>query len=360
MKKPNAPPGRDRRLPIWAVILLDIAGLAACLLIFALFHHVLPLAQQSAARVVLPPVQTVASAPIPTAAPTAAPEETLPPAPEETPDPRSPWAIAFAEHFTDTVEITDHSYTSPNVSVTLERLEREDGFKHNVYYVADVYVSELSCLRTYLAKNTFGQGVTEDASDMDAAAGAVLSMTGDFYNLQGGSLVLRNGVLYRDGKWQSGQTHLVLFNDGRMVTYGPEEIDLEAVLAEGAWQIWSFGPVLIENGGVVPQSFPGGMAVNDPNPRSAIGYYEPGHYCFVVCDGRRPSYSYGCTFEELAQVFSELGCQAAYNLDGGGSAVMLLNGALANSPSGSGRALSDIILVGEPLTPEDTEGGAAE
>ena len=56
------------------------------------------------------------------------------------------------------------------------------------------------------------------------------------------------------------------------------------------------------------------------NPRSAVGYYEPGHYCFVVIDGRQPGYSKGATLMQLAQLFESLGCKEAYNLDGGKSA----------------------------------------
>ncbi len=29
------------------------------------------------------------------------------------------------------------------------------------------------------------------------------------------------------------------------------------------------------------------------NPRTAVGNYEPGHYCFLVVDGRQPGYSDG-------------------------------------------------------------------
>ena len=362
-----------KRLPVWAVILLDLLGLALALNTYALFHHVLPRAIQPATTQTapVPTLAPAAATPKPTPIPVAAevpdaPEITPEPTPEPTPDPRSPWAIAFEEHFTEDVVRTENSYASPNVSVTVTRYEKDMGQKHNVYFVADIYVAEPSCFRTYLAQNTFGRGIVENIDRMHAASGAVLSLTGDFYCYQGASLVLRNGVLYRDGRWSGEQSHCVLYNDGRMVTYGANELDLEQCLAEGAWQIWSFGPVLIENGGVVPTRFSGGIAVNDPNPRSAIGYYEPGHYCFLVLDGRRPSYSYGATFAEMAEIFAELGVQTAYNLDGGGSAVMMLNDGLVNSPSGGGRALSDIILIGEPLLPEagaeeaPAEGGTGE
>ena len=84
-----------------------------------------------------------------------------------------------------------------------------------------------------------------------------------------------------------------------------------------------------------------------PNPRSAIGYYEPGHYCFVVVDGRQDGYSYGLRIPELAAIFEELGCTEAYNLDGGGSAVMVFNHEKYSRQSNGGRDLGDIIYVAE-------------
>ena len=50
---------------------------------------------------------------------------------------------------------------------------------------------------------------------------------------------------------------------------------------------------------------------------------------------------------EFANIFTELGAQVAYNLDGGGSTTMVFNGALVNNPLGKGteRGTSDIIYV---------------
>ena len=50
------------------------------------------------------------------------------------------------------------------------------------------------------------------------------------------------------------------------------------------------------------------------------------------------------TLQELQQVFVEQGCRIAYNLDGGGSATLVLNGERINKSSGSReRDVSDII-----------------
>ena len=52
----------------------------------------------------------------------------------------------------------------------------------------------------------------------------------------------------------------------------------------------------------------------------------------------------GMSFSELAATFESLGCKTAYNLDGGGSTTMWLNGKLANEPAMEGlRNISDII-----------------
>lgn len=87
--------------------------------------------------------------------------------------------------------------------------------------------------------------------------------------------------------------------------------------------------------------------VNPANPRSAIGYYEPGHYCFVLVDGRQQGYSKGMTLKALSQLFYDLGCVDAYNLDGGQTAVMAFDGKLASHPYEGGRKTSDILYIAE-------------
>ena len=52
----------------------------------------------------------------------------------------------------------------------------------------------------------------------------------------------------------------------------------------------------------------------------------------------------GMTLQELQQVFVEQGCKVAYNLDGGGSATMVLGDQRVNKTSGSReRDVSDIV-----------------
>ena len=67
------------------------------------------------------------------------------------------------------------------------------------------------------------------------------------------------------------------------------------------------------------------------HPIAAVGWNDQALF-FVVVDGRQPRLSVGMTLPELASFLIELGCVQAMNLDGGGSAEVLVNGKIVNSP----------------------------
>ena len=139
-----------------------------------------------------------------------------------------------------------------------------------------------------------------------------------------------------------------------METYSKNGYNQQEVLDRGAVQVWNFGPNLLDENGKVCKSFNMDDHVTARNPRSAIGYYEPGHYCLVVVDGREYDYAAGVLIPDLAKIFEDLGCKVAYNLDGGGSACMTFNDAYHSVPSEI-RALSDLVIVvdGPPAEQED-------
>ena len=70
----------------------------------------------------------------------------------------------------------------------------------------------------------------------------------------------------------------------------------------------------------------------------------------MVSDGRT-SRSEGLTLYELASFMQKLGVETAYNLDGGGSSTMVLNGQVINNQTTGGsriteRSVSDIVYIG--------------
>ena len=72
-------------------------------------------------------------------------------------------------------------------------------------------------------------------------------------------------------------------------------------------------------------------------------------------DGRQNGYSRGLDMTQFAQLFTDLGCKAAYNLDGGQSSVMTFNQSIYNHPYLGGRDSGDILLIRE-LPEQSGEG----
>ena len=240
--------------------------------------------------------------------------------------------------------VTDNYYNDGTMSVTIT----EERVGDTTVYVADVQLSSADQLKTAFADNTYGRNVTEPTSSIAASVGAVLAINGDFYGSQQAGYVIRNGVLYRStGK--SGAEDLVIYADGSLAIIQESQISAQELLEDGASNVLSFGPALVEDGEIT-------VSVNDEvgrakasNPRTAIAVINELHYLFVVSDGRT-SVSEGLSLYELAAFLQSKGVQTAYNLDGGGSSTMVFLGKVVNNPTSSGRStkersVSDIVYI---------------
>ena len=204
-------------------------------------------------------------------------------------------------------------------------------------------------LQTAFAQNAYGRNVTEKTSEIAEGVGAILAINGDYYGTQEEGYVLRNGVLYRNTA-APGQVDLLIYDDGSFAIINEEDITAEELLADGAQQILSFGPALVEDGMVVVSEGDEVGKAKASNPRTAIGVVDDLHYIFVVSDGRTDD-SDGLSLSQLAEFMKELGVVTAYNLDGGGSSTMYFNGNVINNPTTSGRSIkersvSDIVYIG--------------
>ncbi len=241
-------------------------------------------------------------------------------------------------------EITDTSYRDGKVSVTITTLRAYD----TTVYAARVTLSEGESLKTALAKDTYGKNVKDTTSEIAEENGAILAVNGDFYGARNAGYVIRNGVLYREKG--AGNEDLVIWRDGSFSIVNEDEVSAETLLSEGAWQVLSFGPALVEEGEIaVDEKDEVGKAMAS-NPRTALGILSDRSYLFVVSDGRT-SESEGLSLYELAEILKSLGAETAYNLDGGGSSSMVFLGKVVNNPTTGGntikeRSVSDIVYVG--------------
>lgn len=245
----------------------------------------------------------------------------------------------------ETPVITENSYSDSNISITITEYREHD----TAIYVADIQISSPEYLKTALAKNTYGRNIKEKTSEMAQSHSAILAVNGDYYGSREKGYVLRNGQLYRS-EGSSGREDLVVWEDGSFEIISEKETAADDLLSEGARQVLSFGPALVENSKIsVDENTEVGQATYS-NPRTAIAIIDELHYLLVVSDGRT-SRSEGLSLYELAQFLQSLGATTAYNLDGGGSSTMWFNGKIVNEPVNHGseigeRSVSDIVYIG--------------
>lgn len=237
------------------------------------------------------------------------------------------------------------TYSDSKSKITVTQYRAYDS---NIY-VADVEVTDGTSILSAFAKNTYGRNITDTTSDMAEENNAVLAINGDYYGARQSGYVIRNGVVYRN-QGSNGED-MVISKDGTLSFISESDTTTDSLLQKQAWQVLSFGPVLVENGQVaVSENDEVGMAMAS-NPRTAIGTVAKNHYLFVVSDGRT-SESAGLSLYELANFMKSLGATNVYNLDGGGSSTMVFQGEVVNNPTTNGnkiseRAVSDILYIGK-------------
>lgn len=295
-------------------------------------------AQEEPFVITVSPVPVLTAEPIP--APTSEPTPTPTPEPTPTPTP-SP---KFAGKYTDEVIESENSYTSPDISYTWYSVYDKDSYSEEVtYYVVDIYVKDATVIKTGFASGSFKSMAYRSMQFVSDRVGAVIAISGDYARARDTGLVIRNGEVLRT-KLDPRRDVGVLYKDGTFKTYLAREVPLEDILASDPWQSWCFGPSLLDENGHAKSRF--NTDVGKMNPRAVFGYYEPGHYCFVLVDGRQEKYSMGMNMSELSSLMESLGCTSAINLDGGLTAQLSWRGKLINHPLRY-RELHDIIYIGE-------------
>ena len=226
-------------------------------------------------------------------------------------------------------------------------------------YETQVYVALLTTTDHRLVKSafgfdTFGRNLYEKTSVIADRKKAIFAINGDYSGFRDIGFVVRNGLVYRIKPRPSGSDDAILLNDnGIMSTFKEGETDLEVLTSLYPWQVWSFGPVLVNQNIFLVNPSSKVTYELASNPRTAIGQISDDKFMFVVSDGRT-SESAGLSLYELASVFVEYGARFAYNLDGGGSSTMWFHNRLINTPTNYDlsiveRSVSDIVYIGYEL-----------
>lgn len=245
---------------------------------------------------------------------------------------------------------SETEYMSENIHAKWYSVHDDDTFLGKVdYYVIDFYLRSPDLLRTFIGMKGDGTLTQTTTHEMAKKNQALAAINGDNFRFRlrndARSIVVRNGILYRN----TGAVRdlLVYYESGEMEILHPEDAAGFDPNEKGILDIWGFGPSLLHPDGT-------SMGIREfdtlypvpPHPRSAIGYYAPGHYCFICVDGRGDSE--GMALSDLSKLCEMLGLTSAYNLDGGDSSSVVWDGNVINNVSGKseeGREISDILYI---------------
>ena len=246
-------------------------------------------------------------------------------------------------------DYTETGYADASITVDISKTRRANAD----IYVATVKIKHASQLRTGLAE-TLGRQASR-VTTMAQHFNAVIALNGDYYSERKTGLAIRQGETLLDNPGELYDI-LLIDSEGDFHIVKRDNLDMLDVYLSGALDIrnaFTFGPALVIDG--VKQEIPEkySFAPHYKNPRAAIGQIGKLEYVCVVVDGRSDE-SDGVTLETLADFMAELGCQQAFNLDGGNSATLVLNGSIYNQKSPDNeRSVSDMIYFATSVDPID-------
>ena len=215
---------------------------------------------------------------------------------------------------------------------------------NTIYCISEIKIADASQFRRFMSDGQYMSGAKYLTSEMAASVNAVVATNGDYYTKRFYGMVINNGQLLRaegtrvdacavDAK---GDLHFVEVNeivDPAEMQKFIDDNDIRFSLA--------FGPILIEDG-KIPQlklDYPEGET-RAPNARLALCQMDSLHYLLVIAS-IEPPYEKGVVLKKFAEDLATLGCDKAYNMDGGRSATMIMNNQLQNFIYE--RLISDII-----------------
>lgn len=257
----------------------------------------------------------------------------------------------------------DTSYQTDSIAVFWKEvnLGKDHGYSTGklAYHTIDIYVRNVEDFRTGIWKNSMGKATSMRAFSQDVKAVAALS--GDFSSQRPGrGYIIRNGVLYCENK--SERDIALMRYDGSIDFVLNSERKNTPLVVNDIWQTWDFGPILVRDGEIRSDLLKTAKAIwiEDSHPRAVLGYFEPGHYMFIMVEGRN-SRSDGLDIEGLARLMRDLGCTSAINLDGGSSAYLYFDGSVRNDRYAS-REVPDILYIPyeSHVTTEDTTSTETE
>ena len=180
----------------------------------------------------------------------------------------------------------------------------------------------------------FKWGSLAKTSTMCTTADAVAGVNASYFNANGPHDYFKvAGKVYTVGRTSPAQV------DGAMIWSGNHYISFVKLPAGSPSavsmthsNIMACGPLLMLDSKLITQRTTDHFSVT--HPRTAIGTSKSGKIFLVTVDGRFANNAVGVSTTDLGLIMKALGCDDAFNLDGGGSTTMWIKdkGGVVNYP----------------------------
>ena len=254
--------------------------------------------------------------------------------------------------FSPDMEIAPNTQVRYYLDETILAITWKQPVGDTMYTVSEVKIAHPSQFRRFLAGGEYGSPIQLTTSEMAASVNAVVASSGDFYAFR------RLGVIVYDGIVRRCDTERVdtcYIDDGGNLrfSYRGELSDVESAQAfvdeNNIRFSLAFGPVLIADGEPCQIGVYSLGEVHDKYARAGLGQLDELHYILVAANGEYPYTSAVNIFDFQKQMMA-FGCQQAYTLDGGQTAVIVHNDEVINRVVyGYQRNISDIIYFATAL-----------
>ena len=230
------------------------------------------------------------------------------------------------------------------------RIETDRAFETDIM-LAYVRIAHPSQMRTTMA-GRYGTTKVASPSVLAKRVNAVLAVNGDFFNYRNSGYLVRQGELLRDNP-SVRHDLLIVDENGDFVVIEEPTPEKIAAYTGTIVNSFNFGPALITGGKRILPVKLTDKGAKKKAQRVAACQTGPLSYLFIATCGPENYGSVGLTLEEFSEYVGGLkGIETAYNLDGGASSAIVLQGVKINTRKV--RELCDMIYF-STLIPAQAE-----
>ena len=257
----------------------------------------------------------------------------------------------------DTSKYSEDNLSYKDASLTIDGYR---GREYDTNYIfLHIKLTDPSQLRTAPASSFRSQSTTV-GSTIAKRVQAVLAINGDFFTMDPYGVAVRNFHTYRTRP--TGEDILFIDKNGDFsVLENIRKTDIVRQFIQEAenngkpiMHAFTFGPALVKDGeSIIPDDNKYNYfntASQKQTQRLSFSQLGPLEYLVVATDGPENKDCKGLKMSEIAaltakigKTLSENGCIISYNLDGGSSSTVVMNGQKVNAPGSKIRYIADII-----------------